>query len=93
MINFIPLLSPKPLWDFTEDEFMNHVRSLKIEPERREPKPYSATFTRTGSIMIRINRVPKFLSEAEVQDIAKHLNRTVDDVRAYTIKKKIEVRS
>ena len=92
-MTFIPLLSPKPFADFTPEEYKAYVVSLYQAPPAPPPKAdYTASVNKKGTLTLRINRVPKFLTFSEALDIAKGFVLPYQDVVMLLKKKKIELR-
>lgn len=94
MTGFIPLLSKKPLSEFTPEEFKLHVNSLKTERRvrRKEIKirpPFVAKLTKTGKPQIKVNRDPKWLSESEMEEISRSLSVPLSDIFIYMKKRQI----
>lgn len=73
---FIPLLSGKPLAEFTPAEFRSHVTHLfkKWEPKSRAPKkvkpPFLLKKAKKGHFILKINRTPKYLTPKEIDALA-----------------------
>lgn len=91
---WIPLLSPKPLSEFTPAEFQTHVRSLyhKPEPKRKEPvRTVLPKLTPKGNVSLLIRRKPQWVSREEITQAAKELGRLESEVWLYIAKKKIKV--
>ena len=68
---WIPLLSGKGLCDFTPSEFLQHVRSLKMEKTKKPSAPFTFRVNKKGSLCLRFNRLPKYLTPAEIDQIVK----------------------
>jgi hypothetical protein len=89
----IPLLSPKVFSEFTPEEFRDYVTSLYQEPERATPPAnYNVRVNRKGTPVIRVNRSPKFLTQAEVTDIAQQINWSYQKLWLHLRKKKMEIK-
>jgi len=84
---WINLLSGRALDEFAPEEFKLYVKSLKVEPPQKKirlkiPKPpFKATLTKTGKISVKFNRTGKWLSRAEIAEIAKSLN--IEETRVW----------
>ncbi len=67
----IPLLSEKPLCDFTPADFRTYVRALyhKREPKRAAGKVAAPTvswsLTKKGALTVKVRRKPKWIGPAE----------------------------
>lgn len=94
---FIPLLSGKAFEEFTPSEFKAHVISLyhKPEPKRAKPKekkPYTFHVNKKGTLSLRINREPKWLTAQEIESIVIGSGKSFIEVTEKLTKNKIEVR-
>lgn len=93
MIDFIPLIAPKPFADFTPAEFHAYVRSLYREPEKAAPPAeFSARLNAKGNPVITVRRKPKWLSAQEVSTIATDLGLPLQACWLMIVKRKIEIR-
>lgn len=92
--NYIPLLAPKHISQFNEQEYKDYIISLYIDPKADKPKPkeYSASRTKKGSIVIRINRKPKWITRPEIVELAKSLEIPQSEMFLLVLKRKIEVK-
>lgn len=68
-----PLLSGKPLCDYTPEDFRTYVRSLyakRVARTRAGGKPKAPTIalslTKKGTVSVKVRRRPKWISRAEV---------------------------
>lgn len=76
--NHTPLLSKKPLSEFTPEEYKSYVRSLyhKAEPKRKAsvkkaPKPaVTWRLNAKGTLIVMIKRDPKWISREELEKIS-----------------------
>lgn len=68
---YIPLLSPKPFEELSEEEFLNMVMALHQEKHKKmsakKEVPYKATVTKTGTLSLKVNRDPKKISLEEIK--------------------------
>lgn len=71
MTREIPLLSPRDLLSFSPAEFKEYVKSLYFKEERAKKKEVAWTVTKKGSLVIRVNRIPKVIWPHEISTIAK----------------------
>jgi len=86
-----PLLSPKPFTEFTPQEFRDYVISLhKAPPKKRD---FTVRLNKKGTIVLRINREPKFLLRSEVDEMARELGLSLQLTWSEVAKRKIEVRN
>lgn len=78
--DFIPLLSKKPLYDFTPQEFKQYVKSLyhkpvpkKSAPKRKKErdKKVTARMTKKKGLSFTTRREPKYVTEAEMSAFAE----------------------
>lgn len=78
----IPLLSGKPLSEFTPESFKAHVRSLYLKPEKKAStkKPFIYRRTKTGKLSLKVNRDPKWLTQAELDLITKETGIPANEV-------------
>jgi biotin synthase-related radical SAM superfamily protein len=84
-LNPIPLLSPKAFSDLTPAEFKQLVLSLYFKPSpkksaKKEVKPFTFRLNAKGTVCIRVNRTPKWLSSEEVDGIAVALKVPASEV-------------
>jgi hypothetical protein len=97
--DWIPLLSPMKLKDFTAEGFKNYVRGLfrkKAKKEKvirlKKPKPpFVISLTKKGNLSFKVNRDPKWLSAQEIEGIAKIYEKPVNEVWVLAMKKKIVI--
>lgn len=71
MLMEIPLLSKKPLSDFTPAEYREYIQSLHKAPEVRVKKEVLFKWTKTGRPQITIRRKPKWLTEEEFRELCR----------------------
>lgn len=95
---FIPLLSGKPLREYSAAEFKAYVVSLYFKKQLKkkapkEVKPFTFRLNKKGTACIRVNRKPKWLSEAEVTQISTESNIPLDLLRKKLQKSKIEIKA
>ncbi len=81
----IKLLAPKELNEFAPEEYKVYVYSMHHKPVRKnskykKTKPYSVTINKKGTLVLRVNRKPKSLTEKEINEIAEKSGRTVNDI-------------
>lgn len=81
----IPLLSPRPLREFTPEEYKRHVESLYFKPEPRASERKAQEFTfhvnKKGTLILRtVKRSPKFLTEPEMKQIAKETGKRLSEI-------------
>lgn len=91
---WIPLLSGKPLKEFSPAELKAHVRALyhKPEPKRKEPvRLILPKLTSKGNISLLVRRKPQWISREEITEAAKELSVEERLVWIYVAKKKIKV--
>lgn len=90
----IPLLSPKPFAEYSPQEYKDYVISLYREPEKAAPPAaFTVWVNKKGTPVIRFNRKEKFLTSAEVGEIAAELGWTLQATWVMLRKKKtIEIR-
>lgn len=77
-MSWIPLLSGKPLGEFTPEEFRSYVKSLKLEPKKprvkkkrlRDLKVSVRSFKRKG-LVATTKRDPKYLTKEEFALLAE----------------------
>jgi hypothetical protein len=77
--DFIPLLSGRSLSEFRPLEFLEYVKSLngtqghkrlaKMKA-KKSPKEFSWSLNKKGTLLLRVRRSPKFLTRAEIAQIA-----------------------
>jgi len=97
--DWIPLLSPMKLKDFTAEGFKSYVRGLfrkKAKKEKvirlKKPKPpFVISLTKKGNLSFKVNRDPKWLSAQEIEGIAKIYEKPVNEVWVLAMKKKIVI--
>lgn len=93
MSTLIPLLSVKSLDEFTPQAYYDYIKSLYIEPEvSAPPADFRVSVNKKGTPIIRINRKPKFLTQAEVFVIARDLGWKYQTLWMHLLKKKIEIK-
>lgn len=93
-MTWIPLLSGKPLSEFTPEDFKLHVRSLYHKPEPKRAAPVRTVLpklTPKGNISLLIRRKPQWISREEIAEAAKELSVEERLVWNYVAKKKIKV--
>lgn len=81
----IPLLSKKPFDEFTPKDYKEHIRSLfhKREPRKATAKPKKPFLWRVnakGTLIIKVNREPKWLSREEIDLITKESGKPANEV-------------
>jgi hypothetical protein len=88
-----PLLSPKPLRDYSPQEYKAYIESLYIEPPKKiPPAEVRISLNKKGSIVLRITRSPKFVLAAEVPILAREVGLTQQALWMILRKKKIELK-
>lgn len=94
----IPLLSGKPLVEFTAAAFKEYVKGLyfKRVPRKAAPKikilvPYKATLTKKSNLSVSVRRKPKWLSEAELSEISVSTGKPLNEVFLHCKKKEIKI--
>jgi len=91
----IPLLAPKPIAEFTPEDYMAYVESLYID--WRKPKvpkrEFLASRTKKGTIVIRISRKPKWITRAEIDVLAGEMGLPKSEMFLLVCKRKIEVKN
>lgn len=87
MSEFIPLLSGKPLCQFTPAEYKAHVIALFFKREKKKragggkkAKGYAWSVTKKGSLVVRVNRNPRWLSREEIDGIARDSGKPLNEV-------------
>lgn len=89
----IPLLSPKPFGDYSPEEFRSYVQSLHREPPKAAPPTeYSVSVNKKGTVTFRIRREPKWLTSAEVSELAQECGMRLQDMWLLCLKREIEIR-
>lgn len=87
----IPLLSGKPFSEFSAAEFKLHVKSLYHKPAPRSgvklAKPFTWTKNKKGTLVLRVNRDPQWLSEEEMKQISKESGTPLSEI-FITLKKR-----
>lgn len=94
-LNATPLLAPKGIGRFKPGEYRAYIRSLYLEPPKKEVRPVIFSRTKKGNLGVRINkgeRATKWVTEEELRTAAKELGFTIQSVWIQTKKKKIEIR-
>lgn len=89
-----PLLSPRPLSEYSAKEYLAYVTSLYQEPERAVPvRDYSVRLTAKGSPSVTVrNRKPQWLSYDEAASAARELGYPYQSLLEYLRRRKIELR-
>lgn len=86
----IPLLSPKPLSEYSPEEYLAYVRTLYVEPERAAPPAdFSVRLNKQSNPVITVRRKPKWLIPSEVSAIATELGWPLQKLWLHLLKKKI----
>lgn len=72
---WIPLLSVKPMKDFTPEDYKAYVRGLLNRPVKKIKaiklkKPFKWSLTKKGNLSVSVTRKPKWLTRAEVDQIS-----------------------
>lgn len=88
-----PLLSGKAFADFTPEQYHKYVSSLYKEPERTVLADFRASRSVKGVLTIKINRKPEFLTQTEVDQIAKDVGLTKQEAWFAVRKRGFEVRA
>ncbi len=89
----IPLLSGKAFADFTPAEYHAYVRSLYLAPlVPKPPAEYSVRLNAKLNPVITVRRKPKWLTSAEVAEIAAEISWPLQALWSHLLKKKIELR-
>lgn len=91
----IPILSPRHLLEFTPAEYKAHVCSLYSKPvpkERKALTPYVWRLNKKGTLCLRVNRKPKWLSREEIDAIAKESKLPANEVWAKVTAKKSKIK-
>lgn len=95
---FIPLLSGRPLDGFTPEEFKKHVRSLYFKepprPSKKKAPTSEVTWGRTkkGSLTVRVNRTPKWITEDEMTLIAAQSETPLNELFIYLKRREIKIK-
>ena len=93
MSKFIPLIAPKHLSQYSPIEYFTYVRSLHREPERAAPPAeFTVSVNKKGTVVLRINRKPKYLTPSEVDKIAQQLGWKKQEAWLMIREKKVEVK-
>lgn len=84
-MGWIPLLSGRPLEEFTPESFKAHVRSLFFRPppkrSARKPKPpFRWKLTPKGNLSVVVNRRPRWISREEIAQISRESGRPENEV-------------
>jgi hypothetical protein len=88
----IPLLSPCPFADYTPESYHRYVKSLYIEPPAKPiPAEFSVRLNEKGNPVITVRRDPKVLSREEVEQIAAHLGKPLQEIWLLVRKRKIAI--
>jgi hypothetical protein len=98
-MNNIPLLSQKPLDEFSPEDYHAYVRSMFNKPPKKErtvrikkPKPpFVWSLTPKGALSLRFNRKPKYLTALELNQISFESGFPLDEVTAKAAKLKVEI--
>lgn len=86
--------------DFAPKEFREHVRGLFFKPVRpkresvkKAPKPFTWRVNQKGTLCLRVNREPKWMTREEVEAIAKEAKLPLATVwnKAFGKKSKIKL--
>lgn len=83
---WIPLLSGRPLSDFTPESFREYVRGLKTERKAKKKapnrKPYKLTarILKSGTISLRTARKPPYVTEEELLSLEETLKRPANEI-------------
>ena len=90
-----PLLSIKPLCMWTPEDFKTYVRSLYFKRNGKSKtiklkKPFTFRLNAKGSLVLQVNREPKWLSREEVDSIAAATGLPLNDVWVKVLKKKVK---
>lgn len=98
----IPLLSRKPMKDFTPEEFKIYVRALFFKPVPKKAKAkkkllralkVTAKILKRGSISIKTKRTPKYLTEDEMKKLSLSMGRPENEIFLALVKEKIHLLS
>lgn len=100
MINWIKLLSPKTLADFSPEEYKNYVKSLYFKKQKKEPlfrvkvkkKELEWKKTEKGNLSIVVRRDPKFITRAELTMMIEALAFDFTEEQVMKKLKKVEIR-
>jgi hypothetical protein len=88
-----PLLSVKPLDEWTPDEYKEFIKAMYNKPAKKErvvrikkPKPpFVWSLTPKGALSLRFNRKPKYLTALELNQISFESGFPLDEVTAVEI--------
>lgn len=84
MIREIPLLSEKPLREWTPFEYREYVKSLYYKPPpkgKKEAKPFCFRLNAKGTLVLTSAvRKPKFLTEGEMQHVSRETKKPLNEV-------------
>lgn len=76
-MSWIPLLSPRSLDQYTAHEYKDYVKSLYFKPppakstEIKLKLPFTWRLNAKGTLCLKVNRKPKWLSREEIDQIAR----------------------
>ena len=92
----IPLLSVKAFNEFTPAEFKAHVKLLFFKKEKKGAeikvkKPFTWNRNKKGTLILRVNRKPKWITEEEFTQIAHESGEPLNLLFLMLKKKEVEV--
>lgn len=99
-VPWIPLLSGKSFDEFNPQSFKEHVRSLFLKRETRakgsaaakaKPKEVSFRFNRKGTLILRVNRNPQWISVEELAQLGKDSGKPENELFLLLKKRKIRI--
>ncbi len=74
------LMAPKHISEFTPEEYKQYVKDLNFHPPKKKSKsvkkkralaPLVWRLNKKGTLILKINRTPKWISREEIAQIAK----------------------
>lgn len=86
----IPLLSPKPLSEFTPKEFRDYVKGMFKAPPAKQEVLFK--FTKKGNPQVTIRRTPKWISEVEFKTLCQTYGVRQNEMFLYLKDREIELR-
>lgn len=96
LFKYIPLLSVKPLNEWTPTDYKIYIESLYAKPVKnktalkKEKKPFTFRLNKKGGLVLQVNRRPKWLTRDEVDGIAKATGLPLNDVWVKVLKRKVK---
>ncbi len=87
------LLAPQGFADYTAESYVAYVRTLYVEPPKPAPlADFAVRINAKGNPVITVRRKPKYLTSAEVQELATEVGYTLQDMWMCLNKRKVEIR-